>query len=128
MGTSLSSDLRMRVVAAVEGGMSRRAAAAQFRVAVSSAVRWVAQARATGSVASKTQGGDRRSKAIEMHAGRILDLVAAKGDITLRELQAALEQDGSRFSLAAFSRFFRRHAYSRKKRPRTPASRTALTS
>ncbi len=45
MATSLSVDLRRRVVAAVEGGMSRREAAAHFRVGVSSAIRWVAQAR-----------------------------------------------------------------------------------
>ena len=52
MATSLSADLRRRVVAAVEGGMSRREAAAHFRVGASSAIRWVAQARETGEVDS----------------------------------------------------------------------------
>ena len=87
MAASLSVDLRRRVVTAVEGGMSCRAAAAHFRVGVSSAIRWVAQARETGEVAPKRQGGDRRSQAIEAQAERILALIAAKPDSTLEELE-----------------------------------------
>jgi len=65
MATSLSVDLRRRVVAAVEGGMSRREATAHFRVAVSSAIRRVAQAHETGEVTPKPQAAidaHRRSK------------------------------------------------------------------
>jgi len=87
MAPPLSIDLRRRVVAAVEGGMSRREAAAHFRVGVSSAIRWVAQARETGEVTPKLQGGDRRSQAIEAQAERILALIAAKPDSTLEELE-----------------------------------------
>jgi transposase len=43
-------DLRERVVAAVEAeGMSRNEAAARFGIAVSSAIKWVARYRKTGS-------------------------------------------------------------------------------
>ena len=41
MGKSLSDDLRVRVVEAVEAGASRRQAAARFGVSVSSSIRWV---------------------------------------------------------------------------------------
>jgi transposase len=41
MAKPLSEDLRIRVVRAVEGGMSRRAAAERFGISVSSAVRYV---------------------------------------------------------------------------------------
>ena len=53
-----SVDLRERVVAAVEqGGLSRRRAAAQFGVGISSVIRWVQRLRETGSVAPGQMGG-----------------------------------------------------------------------
>ncbi len=64
MAEPLSLDLRERVVAAVKGGMSRRRAAAHFRVGVSSAIRWVSQAEVGGDLCPKPMGGDRRSAAI----------------------------------------------------------------
>ena len=42
MPKPLSIDLRERVLAAVAGGMSRRAAAERFGVAPSTAIKWVA--------------------------------------------------------------------------------------
>ena len=52
MGAPLSKDLRRRVVDAIEAqGMSRRAAAARFGVGIRTAVRWISDYRATGSVA-----------------------------------------------------------------------------
>lgn len=53
MARTLSVDLRERVVAAVEGGMSRREAAERFGVSVASAVRWCALSQETGSVSAK---------------------------------------------------------------------------
>ncbi len=61
MGKSLSDDLRVRVVEAVEAGSSRRQAAARFGVSVSSAIRWFRSWRERGDVRAKPQGGDRRS-------------------------------------------------------------------
>ncbi len=57
MAEPLSLDLRERVVEAVKGGMSRRGAAAHFRVGVSSAIRWVTQAEAGGDLRPKPMGG-----------------------------------------------------------------------
>ena len=67
MAKSLSEDLRSRLIAAVEGGLSRRAAAERFGVAPASAVRWVRAWRETGARRARTQGGDRRSKRIEAY-------------------------------------------------------------
>lgn len=128
MATSLSVDLRRRVVAAVEGGMSRREAAAHFQVGVSSAIRWVARARETGGVAPRPQGGDRRSQAIEAQAERILTLIVAKPDSTLEELKVTLAADGHVFSISALSRFFQRRKITLKKRRHTPPSKSGRIS
>ena len=53
-----SMDLRERVVAAVDSeGMTRHEAAARFGIAVSSAIKWAARYRRTGSVAPSKIGG-----------------------------------------------------------------------
>lgn len=53
MAQSLSDDLPARVIAAVDGGLSRRAAAARFGVAAASAVRWVREWRETGAALAR---------------------------------------------------------------------------
>jgi transposase len=55
-------------------------------------------------------------------------LVEATPDITIEELRVALAERGHRFGYGTLQRFFRRHGLTRKKRRRTPASRTAPTS
>ena len=80
-------DLRSRLLAAIEGGMSCRAAAARFGVAPSTAVRWQARWRETGSYAPKPQGGDMRSRKVEERRDDILALWEARKDIALEELR-----------------------------------------
>lgn len=127
MGKALSADLRERVIEAVERGQSRRAAAAHFGVSVSSAIRWHADYQATGRIAPKAQGGDRRSRRIEAHAAFIRGLVKDTPDITLEELREALEGRGAQFGIATLSRFFKRHRITHKKRRRTLPSSSART-
>ena len=64
MTTALSVDLRKRVVAAVDGGLSRRQAAARFGVSISSAIRWTSRVRETGDIRPLRVGGDKRSARI----------------------------------------------------------------
>ena len=128
MGQPLSMDLRSRVLAAVDEGMSCRAAAARFGVAPSTAIRWEAQRRETGSFAPKPQGGDMRSRRVEERRADILSVWEARKDITLDELWAALIETGLTVSRTALHRFFVRHGITRKKRPATRSSKTALTS
>ncbi len=59
MGTPLSLDLRERVVAAVDGGLSRRKAADRFGVSISSAIRWTSLRRRTGDVRPRVWGATR---------------------------------------------------------------------
>jgi transposase len=128
MGRVLSQDLRERVVAAVEGGLSCRQAAVRFGVSAASAIRWRQLGLEHGTPAAKAQGGDRRSARIEAHAGFLLGAIEAKDDITLSELQGLLVARGTSVGLGTLWRFFDRHGMSRKKRRLTPASRTAPTS
>ena len=73
MGQPLSMDLRSRLlIAAIDDGMSCRAAAARFGVAPSTAIRWHAQRRDTGHFKPKAQGGDMRSHRVEKRASDIL--------------------------------------------------------
>jgi putative transposase len=63
MGRPYSLDLRERVVrAVVKGGLSRHQAAAQFGVAISTAINWVRRFRETGGVEPDQVGGYRPKK------------------------------------------------------------------
>src|SRR3954467_4966926 len=90
MGKPYSLDLRKRVVAAIEGGMSRNQAAKQFGVAINTAIGWMQRSkrpagllRARGGVTSRrrfretTRSGCRNGSrtAISPYAG----LVAERG-------------------------------------------------
>ncbi len=68
MGKPMSMDLRERVVAAVDGGMSRHKAAERFGVSVSSAIRWTSRARRLGrfgpgrKAATRARAASRRTR------------------------------------------------------------------
>ena len=124
MGQPLSMDLRSRLLAAVDDGMSCRGAAARFGVAPSTAIRWHAQRRETGSFAPRPQGGDMRSRRVEERSDDILALWAARKDITLEELRAGLAEIGLTVSVSGLHRFFVRRGMTRKKRLAMPSSRT----
>ena len=112
MGKSLSDDLRVRVVEAVEAGASRRQAAARFGVSVSSAIRWARSWNTQGDVRAKPQGGDRRSARIEAHAGFLVEQIEQTPDVTLAELQGMLKERGVPVGIGTLWRFFDRHAIS----------------
>ena len=128
MGRALSRDLRDRVVAAVEGGVSCRRAAERFGVSAASAIRWRQLALRHGTPAAKPQGGDRRSTKIEDHAAFILDAIEQQPDPTLAELRMMLAERGVSVSIATLWRFFARNGITRKKRQATQRSRTVPTS
>ena len=112
----LSEDLRGRLIAAVETGMSRRAAGERFGVSAASAVRWVHAWRTTGATRAKPQGGDKRSKRIETYRNIILAAVEAKADMTLVEIAQMLrDEHGAAFAPSTIWRFLDRHAMTVKK-------------
>lgn len=123
MTKALSVDLRERAVAVIDGGLSRRQAALRFGVSVSSAIRWHALARRTGTATPRRQGGDRRSGRIKAHADVILAAVAKQPDITLAELRERLAGHGVGVCIATLWRFFARRKITLKKSPGMPRSR-----
>jgi hypothetical protein len=82
-----SQDLRDRVVRAVEAGASCDEAAAAFEVSPSSAIRWVARWRQTGSATAKPMGGKRSP--LDAYAAWLLELLASEPDLTLEEIRAS---------------------------------------
>ena len=128
MAHTLSMDLRSRLLAAIDSGLSCRAAAARFGVAPSTAIRWQAQRRDTGDFAPKPQGGDMRSRRVEERAGDILAIWEERKDISLDELRLALLEVGLTVSVAGLHRFFLRGGMTRKKRLAMQSSRTVPTS
>jgi transposase len=124
----LSQDLRERVVAAVEGGMSCRGAAERFGVSAASAIRWRQLVLRHGTPAAKPQGGDRRAWKIDDHAGLILEVIGEQPDMTLDELRTLLAGRGISTTVPTLWRFFARSGITRKKRPPTRRSRTVPTS
>ena len=124
MTAPLSNDLRRRVVTAIEGGLSRREAAAKFDVSVASAVRWHQRHRLTGSVAPDAIGGDRHSHRVEAHAEKVLGWVDENRDITLVEIANRLAIEGHVFAPSTIWRLLDRHDYTVKKRPPMLPSRT----
>ncbi len=116
MGKPLLVDLRSRLVSAVTGGLSRRAAAERFGVSAASAVRWVAAAKSTGTIDPKPQDGDTRSRHIEAFRDVILAAVEAQKDISLVELADLLRTShGVSFAASTVWRFLDRHAMTFKK-------------
>lgn len=90
MGKPLSADLRVRIVADVKGGNTRRGAAVRFGVAASTAVRLHARYEETGSVAPAAMGRPRNSGKLGAHRDFIIGHVETRPDITMPELAAVL--------------------------------------
>jgi transposase len=104
-----SMDLRERVVAALGGGASCREAAWNFRVSVSTVVKWAQRWRATGSVAAKAMGGDHSSRLRGAEASWVLALVAAEPDLTLEEIRERLRGRGITVGYGTVWRFMDAH-------------------
>ena len=116
MTRPLSDDLRRRVAAAVDDGMSRRGAAKRFGIAPSTAIKWVRAWQRTGCYRPRPQDGDRRSQRIEARAETVLALVEETPDMTLAEIAAHLESEhGLRVSQSTVWRFFHRRGITFKK-------------
>ncbi len=92
MPKALSSDLRSRVAALVESGVSRRAAGARFGVSASSAIRYAKLAAEQGDVSPRPMGRPPGSGKLAAHVAFLIEVVESVPDITGPELAAALEE------------------------------------
>ena len=122
-----SDDLRERIVRAVEGGMSRNAAAKHFDVAVSTVVKLLQRWTATGSV-KPAQFGGWKKPSLAGHEDRIRALMAEKCDITIKELLARLAAEGIETTHSTLGAFLQRLKLTRKKRQPMPPSRNGRMS
>lgn len=111
-----SEDLRIRVLAALDGGMSHGDAAATFQVSSSSIKRWRARHAALGHLRPTRPPG--RPRAIGPSAeARLRAQLTATPDATLPEhITAWTREQGRSLSRWTMSRAIRRLRWSRKKR------------
>ena len=92
MAKMISMDLRTRLVAAVQGGSSRRAAAARFGVSASCAVKLLGRVHATGSAAPGRRGRRVGSGKLEGFKAALIGWVETTPDITMPELAERLQR------------------------------------
>jgi transposase len=120
--------LRDRVIDAVaRQGMSRRAAARQFGVADSTAIKWMQHVERRGSRKPVGTGGHRPS-VLKPHHDFLEAVRAEKPDITLEALsRRLLAERGVKADTSMLSRYFRRHGITFKKRRWSRANGIART-
>ena len=123
MPKAYSEDMRARVLAEVESGASRRAAAEEFDVSASTAIIWVKCFRETGRCTAKPRGGS--VSPLEKHADFLLGLIARRPDLTLDEAVLAMHRHKIPGSRSAMWRFFKRHNVTFKKKACARRSRSA---
>ena len=125
MTRSLSGDLRGRVIAAIEDGVSTREAARRFRIGISTAGAWHRRYRETGETQARKQGQPSRSK-LDTHEAFILALIEDAPDITLAEIGERLAAElGVRAAPSTVWLFLDRRGITFNKRRRTPQSSSA---
>src|ERR1035437_906915 len=115
MAKGYSTDLRVRVVALVEAGDSRREVGRLLDLPASTTIRWMDRWQTTGSVAAKPGTGHCRSP-LEQHKRWLLDLVAAEPDLILDEIVARLASAKKlKVGRTSIWRFYDRHHITFKK-------------
>lgn len=93
MARTMSQDLRKRVVAYVDAGHSRRAAARHFDVSVSFVVKLIRQWREMRHIKPKYRGRQPGTGKLAGYDGIVRSYIAAEPDITLHELAAYLTKE-----------------------------------
>jgi transposase len=127
MGKPYSQDLRERVVAAIDTGLSTGEAAKRFCVSKATAGVWARLKRATGGVTPAPQGRPKGS-VLDAHADFIFGVLAEEPDTTLEEMAERLaEERGVQVVYTAVWKFLHRHGLTHKKRPHMRASSSVPT-
>lgn len=118
MAKIISMDLRLRLVAAVQAGSSRRAAAARFGVSPSCAVKLLGRVSATGSARPGQRGRRPGGGKLAGVRAELIRWVEATPDITMPELAERLRQThGLTATPSALSRLLCRAGWTYKKSP-----------
>ena len=98
MATPYSVDLRVRVMAAVDGGDSVDEVAERYAVTSRTVWSWLALRKATGGVEPR-KGAVGPKPMLDEHREKIVATIAASPSLTLDELRERLSLSGSRTTL-----------------------------
>ena len=114
MGKTYSVDLRLRVLAAIDAGLSKMQAHQTFQISRSTIDDWLKLRAQTGSIkAPERRSGGRGLSAQESFAA----FVQRHGHSTLEQMRQAWQQETQQsLSTMSFSRALRQRGYTRKKR------------
>ena len=127
-GQSYSTDLRSRVLAAIDGGSPARATAQLFQVSVSYIYKALGRRSSTGETEARPQCNQQVLK-LKDHHGLIAAEVALRPDVTLNELRAwLLATHGLSASLGLMHQTLARLGLTRKKSRAGRRSRIGPTS
>jgi transposase len=127
-GQSYSTDLRSRVLTAIDGGNPARVVGRQFQVSVSYIYKALDRRAATGETEARPQRNRQTLKLASLHAA-IAAEVARRPDITLEELRAwLLATHQIVASVGLMHNTLARLGLTHKKRPAGPRSRIGRTS
>ena len=120
-----SPDLRAKILAAVDDGMTQREAARTFRVGISTIKRYAQQRRLTGHLDPKPHPG--RPPTIRPEQRELLWAQVAEDPAAFLDEQCArwAERTGIRVSIATMSREIRRLGWTRKKGCWVPPNETS---
>ncbi len=128
MGAPYSQDLRMRVLAALDRGMSKTKVHQQFKVSRSTVDDWLKLRVETGKAEAKSDYQRGPAPALA-DSSELRDFIEQHQHNTLGQLAGAwFAAQGQRLSTVKFSKALKRLCYTRKKEPslpRTFASSTA---
>lgn len=116
MGKPHPIALRERVVAFVEEGHSRRAAAAHFRVSPRFVNNMMILKRQTGSLEPKRQGHGGNNGKLRDQADWVRQRIAGNGDLTLDELRCELAGRGVAVHRSSVGGLLHRFGLSHKKK------------
>jgi transposase len=124
MGAPYSEDLRLRVLGALDGGMSKMKAYQRFRVSRSTLDDWLLLRAATGAVQAKTRRGCIGKRAVADL--KVFEAFAVRyRHATLGQMKRAWqEEQGQLLSEQTFSTMLSRLGWTRKKRASFTASET----
>jgi transposase len=113
MPRAYSADLRERVLAACEDGLSRAGAAARFRVGERTVYRWLAAARDEGRRRAKPRAGGRRP--VVAGTEDVLHATGANDATLVEQAELYAARTGRKLSAATLCRAFRRLGLTRQK-------------
>jgi transposase len=112
-----SVDLRQRIVAAVNSGMSRSEVVRTFQVSAATVRRYLKQQRETGELAPRAHTGGRQAQIGADQYPALQELIAAAPDATLAETCQQWQQlTGVLVSQSSMCRALAQIGWSRKKR------------